>query len=281
MKFTAWRSILLVMLVIGASAPARAQSVGSETTGPQGEGTAVPSETPPPQVAATGEEGKKPTLRFFPALGHGLVDDLKHLPRRNTAYWFAGGGALALAVHPKDQSINRHLAGSAAVNRFWVPAEYVGSAYILLGAAGATYVIGRATDSPRARHLGMDELEGVILAGGLSSVMKIAVRRQRPVSTDGSVSRTFSFPSGHATLTFAAATILQQHLGYRAGIPTYLVASWVAMSRLHKNVHYASDVVFGAATGIVIGRTVTWHGRNFYASPTLIPNGVGLLLASR
>ena len=281
MKFTAWRSILLVMLVIGASAPARAQSVGSETTGPQGEGTAVPSETPSPQVAATGEEGKKPTLRFFPALGHGLVDDLKHLPRRNTAYWFAGGGALALAVHPKDQSINRHLAGSAAVNRFWVPAEYVGSAYILLGAAGATYVIGRATDSPRARHLGMDELEGVILAGGLSSVMKIAVRRQRPVSTDGSVSRTFSFPSGHATLTFAAATILQQHLGYRAGIPTYLVASWVAMSRLHKNVHYASDVVFGAATGIVIGRTVTWHGRNFYASPTLIPNGVGLLLASR
>ena len=281
MKFMAWRSILLVMLVIGASATARAQSVGSETNGPQGEGTAIPNETPPPQVAATGEEGKKPTLRFFPALGHGLVDDLKHLPRRNTAYWFAGGGALALAVHPKDQSINRHLAGSAVVNRFWVPAEYVGSAYILLGAAGATYVIGRATDSPRARHLGMDEIEGVILAGGLSSVMKIAVRRQRPVSTDGSVSRTFSFPSGHATLTFAAATILQQHLGYRAGIPTYLVASWVAMSRLHKNVHYASDVVFGAATGIVIGRTVTWHGRNFYASPTLIPNGVGLLLASR
>ena len=281
MKFTAWRVILLVLLVIGASTSARAQEVRAESTGAQGESTAVPSETPPPQVASTGEEGKKPTLRFFPALGHGLVDDLKHLPRWNTVYWFAGGGALALAVHPKDPSINRRLAGSAAVNRFWAPAEYVGSAYILLGAAGATYVIGRATNSPRVRHLGMDEFEAVILAGALSSVMKIAVRRERPLATDGSVSRTFSFPSGHATLTFAAATVLQQHLGYRAGIPTYLVASWVAMSRLHKNVHYASDVVFGAATGIVIGRTVTWHGRNFFASPMLVPNGVGLLLASR
>lgn len=281
MRFTAWRFVLLAILVIGAPALARAQDVGSETTGAQREGTAVPNEPPAPQVAATGEEGEKPTMRFFPALGHGLVDDAKHLPRWNTVYWFAGGGALALAVHPKDKSINRHLAGSAAVNRFWVPAEYVGSAYILLGAAGATYVIGRATDSPRARHLGMDEFEAVILAGAMSSIMKVAVRRERPVSTDGSVSRTYSFPSGHATLTFAAATVLQQHLGYRAGIPTYLVASWVAMSRLHKNVHYASDVVFGAATGIVIGRTVTWHGRNFFASPTLIPNGVGLLLASR
>jgi len=39
------------------------------------------------------------------------------------------------------------------------------------------------------------------------------------------------------------------------------------MSRLHDNVHYASDVVMGAATGIIIGRSVTWHGKHLYASP--------------
>jgi hypothetical protein len=37
-------------------------------------------------------------------------------------------------------------------------------------------------------------------------------------------------------------------------------------------------VIFGAATGIVIGRSVTWHGRNFYASPMLVPNGAGVLV---
>jgi hypothetical protein len=50
------------------------------------------------------------------------------------------------------------------------------------------------------------------------------------------------------------------------------------MSRLHENVHFASDVVFGATVGIIVGRTVTWHGRNFYASPMLIPKGSGIMV---
>ena len=74
-------------------------------------------------------------------------------------------------------------------------------------------------------------------------------------------------------MTFAAATVLQQHLGYKAAIPTYIVATYVAASRLHDNVHWTSDVVMGAALGVMIGRTVTWHGRNFYASPMLLPHG--------
>jgi hypothetical protein len=77
----------------------------------------------------------------------------------------------------------------------------------------------------------------------------VAVRRDRPIQLDGQQSKTYSFPSGHAAITFAAATVLQQHLGYCAAIPTYAIASYVAMSRLHDNRHYASDVVFGAALG--------------------------------
>jgi oxepin-CoA hydrolase/3-oxo-5,6-dehydrosuberyl-CoA semialdehyde dehydrogenase len=92
---------------------------------------------------------------------------------------------------------------------------------------------------------------------------------------DGTQSHSYSFPSGHAAITFAAATVLQQHLGYRAAIPTYAVASYVAMSRLHDNRHYASDVAFGAALGVVVGRSVTFHGRNFYGSPMLVHGGPG------
>ena len=73
--------------------------------------------------------------------------------------------------------------------------------------------------------------------------------------------------------------MLQQHLGYRAGIPTYALATYVAMSRLHDNRHFASDVAFGAALGVVIGRSVTFHGRNFYGSPMLVPDGVGIQFA--
>jgi membrane-associated phospholipid phosphatase len=236
--------------------------------------------------AAVGEEGQKPTgdesakpaRGFFSALGHNLGDDLKHMPRTNSVYWLAGGGALALAVHPEDKKINAHLVNQTT-DRLWTPGHIIGSTPVILGAAGAAYFAGRAAKYPRLQHLGMDEIEATILAEAFTEGLKLAVRRDRPLQIDGKQSSTYSFPSGHAMLTFATATVLQQHLGYKAGIPTYLVASYVAISRLHDNRHYASDVAFGAAMGVVIGRSVTWHGRNFYASPMLLPDGAGIQLA--
>jgi membrane-associated phospholipid phosphatase len=107
------------------------------------------------------------------------------------------------------------------------------------------------------------------------------VRRDRPLHPDGSRQGNFSFPSGHTANTFAAATVLERHLGLRASVPAYILASYVGLSRLHDNRHFASDVVFGAATGMVIGRSVTWHGRQFYASAGLGPGGRGISVTAR
>ena len=252
--------------------PARAQASSEPATAQQPTGG---EEQKPP--AAIGEQGEKETRNFFSALVHNLGDDLKHMPRRNSYYWLAAGGVGALAIHPADDDINAHLEGSS--DAFWKAGHIIGSTYVILPAAFGTYLIGRHTGSPKAQHLGMDEIEATILSEAFAEGLKIAVRRERPPETDGTQSNTFSFPSGHATLTFAAATVLQQHLGYKAGIPTYTVATYVAMSRLHDNRHWASDVVFGAALGIVIGRSVTWHGRNFYASPMLLRDGAGIQVA--
>jgi hypothetical protein len=230
----------------------------------------------PPVVA--GEEATKPTRGFFSALGHNLTDDVKHLPRKNTLFFLAGGGALAAAVHPSDNKINRRLEGVGAADSFFKPGKYIGQTTTLLGAGAAAYVIGRAKHSSRLQHLGMDEIEAQLLTGALVIGLKETVRRKRPLQDDGTRPTGFAFPSGHAAATFAAATVLQQHLGYKWGVPTYLVASYVAISRLHENVHKASDVVFGATVGTIVGRTVTWHGRNFYASPMLLPKGGGIIV---
>src|SRR4051794_29189461 len=79
--------------------------VSAQTAAPTGD------EQKPP--AAVGEQGVKPTRGFVSALGHNLADDVKHIPRRNSLYWLAGGSALALAIHPEDGSINRRLLGSS------------------------------------------------------------------------------------------------------------------------------------------------------------------------
>jgi membrane-associated phospholipid phosphatase len=240
----------------------------------------VPPLQDPPQkpLAAVGEEDTKPTRGFFSALGHNLKDDVKHLPRKNSVYFLAGGSAVALLVHPNDNKINRRLEGSGAAETFFKAGKFIGQTEVLLGAGAAAYLIGRQNGNHRLQHLGMDEIEAQLLAGAIVIGLKEAVRRDRPIRSDGTRAGGFSMPSGHAAATFAAATVLQQHLGYRAAIPTYLVASYVAMSRLHDNVHTASDVVMGATVGIIAGRAVTWHGRNFYASPMLLPKGGGIIV---
>jgi membrane-associated phospholipid phosphatase len=247
---------------------ARAQSQDPEPQKPE----------PPP--AAVGEAGTKETHSFFPALAHNLLDDVKHLPRWNTVVAIGIGGGLAAIVHPWDAEINNHLVGTPSA--FWKAGAFIGQTPTILAASLTTYAVGRATSSPRAAHLGMDEIEASLLTGAITLGLKQAVKRPRPLALDGSEQSGYSFPSGHSSATFAAATVLQQHLGYKAGIPTYLVASYVAMSRLHDNKHYASDVLMGAGIGVAVGRTVTWHGRHFYGwTPDIVPVNGGLMVSLR
>lgn len=281
-------SILSVIATIGwlPLTPSAAQTIATISAGATGEALApnagasadekpLVDQKPP---AAVGEEGTKSTRGFISSLGHNLVEDVKHIPRRNTVYWLAGGGALALAIHPEDGKINRHLVGNSTADTLFKPGKWIGNDAVFAASSLGTYWVARAMNMPRVEHLGMDETEGLILAAGMSEVEKQIFRRQRPIDPTGHQSAGFSFPSGHATLTFTAATVLQQHLGYKAAIPTYLIATYVAMSRLHDNRHYASDVIFGAANGIVIGRSVTWHGRNFWGNLTPVPVPGGLAL---
>src|SRR5262245_21908620 len=170
-----------------------------------------PPPPPDPQKppAAAGEQGKKPTRNFASALVHNLGDDIKHLPRQNSIYWLAGGSAAALAIHPADDNINHHFAGSGTTDALWKPGQVIGNTAVLLGAGATTYLIGRGTKSDRAQHLGMDVLEAEILSAGLVYGIKESVRRERPENTEGTNATGFSFPSGHAASTFAAATVLQ------------------------------------------------------------------------
>ena len=86
-----------------------------------------------------------------------------------------------------------------------------------------------------------------------------------------------SFPSGHAADTFALATALERHLGWRGALPAYIFSSYVAASRLRENLHFLSDVVFGATVGTIAGRTVTRHGKEYYADVQFVPGGAALM----
>jgi len=229
----------------------------------------APAQDPADQKAEQKEPPTPPHTGIH-ALTSGLVEDVKHLPSKQNAFLALLGGGLAAGVHPVDDDVNDRLKGSENV---WRPGKYVGYTPVQIGAALAVYTYGRMEHQAKVSHLGMDLLRAQILTSGLTVGLKYSTRRERP---DGSNAR--SFPSGHASITFATATVIERHLGWRYSVLGYTIASYVAASRLHDNRHWLSDVVFGSAVGAIGGRTVTQHGRNVWTmTPVPVPGGLALL----
>ncbi len=89
----------------------------------------------------------------------------------------------------------------------------------------------------------------------LNTAIKFAVGRRRPELPDlPPLVRTptrLTFPSAHATTSFAAARAYSR-LGLPAA-PLYALAASLAASRVYLGVHYPSDVLAGAALGSAIG----------------------------
>jgi membrane-associated phospholipid phosphatase len=226
-----------------------------------------PAPKKPPQTSPANPH--RPVWRIF----DDIASDFRNLPSWENAQTAVIGGGLALAAHPFDQELNAHLTGSSAAAAFFAPGKVLGLSPVQFAVAATTYAWGKARKEPKVVHLGVDLLRAQIVTQALTEGLKLAVRRPRPDGTN------YSFPSGHASVTFATATVLERHLGWMAAVPTYTVASYVAASRLHDNRHYLSDVVFGAAVGLVGGRTVTRHGRDHWAMlPAAVPGGVGIVV---
>ena len=62
----------------------------------------------------------------------------------------------------------------------------------------------------------------------------------------------WSFPSGHASASFAAAIGLREQ-GWRWSVPALVLAGLIAFSRLYLYVHFPGDVLFGALLGCFCG----------------------------
>ena len=282
----------LVVLTIGLSSAASGidQTVASTSAAESRESPGAPQaqDPTPPLTPATpveapagsdappeAKEPPTPPHTGVRALIRGLGGDFKHLPSPENAYIALIGGGLAAGAYKVDQEFNVRLRSHYdTVNAAFAPAKYFGNTPEQIALSLGTYAYGRIFDAPKASHLGMDLLRAQILTTALVQPIKYATQRERPDGSD-----TLSFPSGHAAVTFAGATVLERHLGWRKAFLAYAAATYVAASRLHDNRHYLSDVAFGAAVGTIAGRTVTQHGRNSW---TLIPievqGGGGILL---
>ena len=147
-----------------------------------------------------------------------------------------------------------------------------GNLTLQLPIAVGWWVTGHAMGSARAVDAGRDLLRAQISATSWSYALKFAAQRTRPNGDPR------SFPSGHATATFATAMVLQDHYGWKVGVPVFGAATYTAISRIIDNKHWASDVTMGAFVGIASARTVTLHLRDtrLALAPYAVPHGWGV-----
>jgi membrane-associated phospholipid phosphatase len=213
----------------------------------------------------------------------------------DAAAWrrFAEGTAAVGALYLGDRSLydgvqrNR----SAASDQFAKDVTPFGGrraldVSVLLIAAGAL------VHDPNVRDAGRDSLEAELLAAGVvTPLLKRAFGRSRPVQAEGA--RSFhpfdahfaSFPSGHATNAFAAATAIAAHYdSWYVPAIAYSIASGVAVSRINDRAHFASDVLAGALIGRAVAKGIVWRHRLSTTKVTATPlvrsgGGAGILFS--
>ncbi len=201
-----------------------------------------------------------------------LPGDFRRMVAPEQALVAGIGGLGAVIGHAWDNRVAGSHWGDGPMHSALAPGKLVGNFLVQAGGALATYSVGRATGSHRVATVGAALFRAQVVAQGTTQAIKFATQRTRPDGTS------HSFPSGHSAAAFATATVLQSELGWKAAIPAYAAATWVATSRVQMERHYVSDVIAGATVGILAGRSVT-IGRGsarFSVQPMPVAGGAGI-----
>jgi membrane-associated phospholipid phosphatase len=110
---------------------------------------------------------------------------------------------------------------------------------------------------PGRRSVYVRAARTVALATVANYAVKLIVGRRRPELPDlpalVSTISSRSYPSAHATTSFAGAAALARAL---PAAPLYALASAMAFTRPYLGVHYPSDVVAGAMLGAALEKLV-------------------------
>jgi len=239
-RFSGWLAGALVCAsLVCASVPCRAQA----------------PDAAPPTIGAVVKE---------------MPRDLWKFVNWDTALILGVGGAAAGIGHIWDDDLSEQVSKPTQFNAAVEPGHKYGGFSVQVAIGAGLYTTGWLAKTSKLAMVGGDIMRSQVLSQVYVQALKFSVQRERPDGSDH-----YSFPSGHSASAFATAGVLQRHYGWKVGVPSTIVAGYVATARVHDNKHHLSDVIFGGAMGIAAERTVTLHaGRyGFALTPAPTPGG--------
>lgn len=160
-------------------------------------------------------------------------------------------------------------------------AENFGNPFKVMAGIGLFYLTNLSGDRVEARETADLLLRSAVTTLSVVYVLKVTFGRERPAqyntSPEGAEKKTKgharkfhwfefndnfrSFPSGHSALAFSMATVISQRHkktnGFNyIGALSYTLATLTALSRVHDEKHWPSDIFVGAALGHFIARFI-------------------------
>jgi membrane-associated phospholipid phosphatase len=179
--------------------------------------------------------------------------------------WLATGcvvGGIVVVIGSDGSLQERFASTTGDVKDLWdIPTLY-GDIRFAGAVTAGTYAAGLIWRDNGLRVTGRLLFESLALSGSAMLALRFLLGRSRP--SDGEGPRDFrgfcwsnaetSFPSGHATVAFAVSTVLAERIDHPlARVAFYGLAFLTAAARVHDNRHWTSDVLGGAALGLVAG----------------------------
>lgn len=208
-----------------------------------------------------------------------------------TAEWIWTAAALGTgtALYLLDEEINAILQRNHTplLDDISYAFKQFGEGIYVFPLTGGTVLLGYLTGSDKTVDTGLLCLKSLLIGGAVTTTLKYATQRQRPVSGNGNsfwngegfTRRRDSFPSGHATLVWSVAPILaHQYRETRWVAPlAYSVASLTALSRAYDNRHWPTDVFAAGVVGYLAARLTLISTPRLQVHPDPASGGIGFV----
>ncbi|UCE48187.1 MAG: phosphatase PAP2 family protein [Phycisphaerales bacterium] len=196
-------------------------------------------------------EAAKEDLRKWPRR---LIDDSKDSflrPDNATALILAGGASIIMHNTHADTNTELHFRKHPSLHGFEDEAlNVLGHPATHFGASAVWYFLSTQNEDDFNRQRAWTLRTALTVTWIATTGLKLARNNESPNGND------YAWPSGHTSSSFAVASVLDEFYGPKVGIPAYAAASAVAYRMMDTGDHWASDVVFGATLGWVVGHTV-------------------------
>ncbi|MBW8041570.1 MAG: phosphatase PAP2 family protein [Planctomycetes bacterium] len=183
-----------------------------------------------------------------------IIEDSKNVFLRTdnlSALLFAGGASIAMHNSDADKNIAEHFDRHGAFHGFTDESfNIIGHPGTHFAATGLWY--GLSAES--GDELNKERAWTMMTAVSVNWVATMGLKFIRDNDTPNG--KRWAWPSGHTSSSFTVASVLDEFYGPKVGVPAYILASLVGYRMADTGDHWASDVVFGATLGWVVGHTI-------------------------